>query len=30
MKMLRGISVLKPYMNLHLHELDNVKDINEF
>ena len=29
-KMLRGIPVLKPYVNLHLHELDNLKDINEF
>ena len=28
--MLRGIPVLKPYANLHLHELDNLKDINEF
>ena len=23
-KMLNGISILKPYMNLHLHELDNL------
>ena len=23
-KMLRGIPVLKPYVNLHLHELDNL------
>ena len=28
--MLRGIPVLKPYANLHLHELDNLKGINEF
>ena len=29
-KMLRGIPALKPYANLHLHELDNLKDKNEF
>ena len=29
-KMLRGIPALKPYVNLHLHDLDNLKDINEF
>ena len=28
--MIRGIPVLKPYVNLHLHELDNLQDINEF
>ena len=25
-----GIPVLKPYVNLHLQEFDNLKDINEF
>ena len=29
-QMLRGIPVLKPYVNLHLHELDNLKDLNEY
>ena len=29
-KMLRSIPVLKRYVNLHLHELDNVYDISEF
>ena len=28
--MLRGIPVLKSYANLHLQELDNLQDINEF
>ena len=28
--MLRAIPVLNPYANLHLHELDNLYDINEF
>ena len=28
--MLKGIPVLKAYANLHLHELDNLSDINEF
>ena len=28
--MLRGISELKPYANLHLCGLDNIKGINEF
>ena len=29
-KMLIGIPVLKPYVKLHLHELENLKVINEF
>ena len=29
-KMLRGIPVLKPHVNLHLHEFDTLQDINEF
>ena len=28
--MLRGIHVLKLYVNLHLYELGNLEDINEF
>ena len=28
--MLRDIPILKPYVNLHLHELDNLLNINEF
>ena len=28
--MLRGMPVLRSYMNLHQHELENVYDINEF
>ena len=28
-KMLRGIPVLKPYVNLHLHELDHLYGIIE-
>ena len=28
--MLRGIPILKPYVNLHPHELDHLQDMNEF
>ena len=28
--MLKDISVLQPFVNLHLHELGNLKDINDF
>ena len=29
-KMFRGIPVMNPYANLHLHEIDNLEDSNEF
>ena len=28
--MIKGMPLFKPYVNLHLHELDNLLDTNEF